>query len=272
MDVPAEQLNDCLVKIPLQRTCEPKSPGVELRYVPSIQPEGYPQEEWLNGRPSQVPTMGMHVIVSCLVLFPAFEALFFPMTRFAAYSSDGSTDGEDDKPQATVFSSKNAEDSEDSESESSSSSSSDDSEMLEDELMSSSPPRIGTPRNKDYNALVEDENGDMRYAQEMGRRASPGSASSRSSPGTKTQSGYRGDPSVIPWAQRVGVDTQKLHVMQASLFRSQEEATALNHPVERKLPELKIHGGRKHRRDSDGDALKFDSREVSRHTLYHNKS
>jgi len=218
------------------------------------------------------------VLVSKVVRHSGFDScppLTDLMTRFAAYSSDGSTDGEDEKPQATVFSSKNAEDSDDSESESSSSSSSDDSEMLEDELMSSSPPRTGIPRNRDHNALVEDEDGEMRYAQEMGRRASPGSTSSRSSPGTKTQSGYRGDPSVIPWAQRVGVDTQKLHVMQASLFRTQEEATALkdmNQPVGRKVPELKVHGGRKHRRDSDGDALKFDSREVSIHTPYLNIS
>ncbi len=59
--------------------------------------------------------------------------------------------------------------------------------------------------------------------------------------------------------------------MQASLFRNQEEAAALKamtQPAKPKGPAVRLETGakttsRKHRRDSDGDAMRYDSREVS---------
>lgn len=205
------------------------------------------------------------------------------MTRFAAYSSDSSTDEEEEISREPVSQKRRSQappddvdDDEDSsgsdEGETSSSSDSEPSEMLEDELINSPPRRPGKTKPKDRNALVEDENGEIQYVHEMDKRASPGSASSRSSPGAKSNPGYHGDPTVIPWAQLVGVDAQKMHVMQASLFRTQDEAVALRalnqapkgkSPATRLEVNMKVHTtGRKHRRDSDGDALRYDSREV----------
>jgi len=199
------------------------------------------------------------------------------MTRFAAYSSESSSEEEEEKPQTpTVFFKGRSQlpnddadeddgDGSDSEgSESSSSSGSEPSEMQEDELITSPPRQHG---NK--NALVEDENGDIRYAHEIDKRVSPGSASSRSSPGSR-HTGPRGDTSIIPWAQQIGVDSQRMHVMQASLFRNQEEAAvlkAVTQVVKPKGPAARLEAdvrttSRKHRRDSEGDAMRYDSREV----------
>lgn len=76
----------------------------------------------------------------------------------------------------------------------------------------------------------------------------------------------RQDVSVIPWARQVGVDVQKMHVMQTSLFRIPEEAVAfeaINRPT-RPHPKLMPAVRRKHSRDSIGDGLRIDSQEVSR--------
>lgn len=76
------------------------------------------------------------------------------------------------------------------------------------------------------------------------------------------------DPTLTPWAREVGVDRQKMHVMQTALFRVPEEEEALKAvsepPVTRKQlltvpPELR----RKHSRDSDGEGARADSRPVS---------
>lgn len=206
----------------------------------------------------------------------------FLMTRFAAYSSGSSTDEEEEISRESVSQKRRSQappddvdDDDDSsgsdEGETTSSSDSEPSEMLEGELINSPPRRPGRTKPKDRNALVEDENGEIQYAHEMDKRASPGSTSSRSSPGAKSNPGYHGDPTVIPWAQLVGVDAQKMHVMQASLFRTQDEAAALrvlNQPPKGKGSatrlevNMKATTGRKHRRDSGGDALRYDSREV----------
>ncbi len=68
----------------------------------------------------------------------------------------------------------------------------------------------------------------------------------------------RGNASIIPWAQRIGVDPQKMHVMQASLFRAPETAETLKQlnaekPDRALLTPNGLH--RKHSRDSEGDAL-----------------
>ncbi|KDR80187.1 hypothetical protein GALMADRAFT_61996 [Galerina marginata CBS 339.88] len=197
------------------------------------------------------------------------------MARFRAYSSDASSSDEEpegpndvevpEKESRQVLS--DVEDDQHSESESSSSSSS--SEMQEDELISS-PPRPHRKSRQDQNALVEDQNGDIHFAHEVNVRVSPASSSSHSPP-AKTRLGARGDPTIIPWAQHVGVDAQKMHVMQTSLFRMTEEEAELkamndSSKAQKSNNRLDVHSktqtiNRKHSRDSDGDGLRFDSRE-----------
>ncbi|KAH9006574.1 nuclear protein 96-domain-containing protein [Lactarius hatsudake] len=74
----------------------------------------------------------------------------------------------------------------------------------------------------------------------------------------------RGDASIIPWAQRIGVDPQKMHVMQASLFRGPETAEALKQmnaekPDRARMTPNGLH--RKHSRDSEGDGLRVATQE-----------
>ena len=75
----------------------------------------------------------------------------------------------------------------------------------------------------------------------------------------------RGNSSIIPWAQRIGVDPQKMHVMQASLFRGPETAETLKQlnaekPDRARLTPNGLH--RKHSRDSEGDGLRTVAQEV----------
>lgn len=74
----------------------------------------------------------------------------------------------------------------------------------------------------------------------------------------------RGNASIIPWAQRIGVDPQKMHVMQASLFRAPETAETLKQlnaekPDRSRLTPNGLH--RKHSRDSEGDGLRTVAQE-----------
>ncbi|GJE85205.1 Nup96 domain-containing protein [Phanerochaete sordida] len=75
------------------------------------------------------------------------------------------------------------------------------------------------------------------------------------------------DPTLIPWARELGVDRQKMHVMQTSLFRVPEEEAALKSisqqpaPTSSKRLTLRPSLTRKHSRDSDGDGLRADSRQ-----------
>jgi nuclear pore complex protein Nup98-Nup96 len=77
----------------------------------------------------------------------------------------------------------------------------------------------------------------------------------------------RGDPSVIPWAQRLGIDPQKMHVMHASLFPGPESAET--HTLKpsnagkqdrARLTPNGLH--RKHSRDSEGEGLRAATQEV----------
>ncbi|EJF57390.1 hypothetical protein DICSQDRAFT_157411 [Dichomitus squalens LYAD-421 SS1] len=87
----------------------------------------------------------------------------------------------------------------------------------------------------------------------------------RSAQPTRAQLSRQGDPTIIPWAREIGVDPQKMHVMQTSLFRMPEEERvlkALNEPQpRRKLLQLKSALTRKHSRDSEGEGLRADSRQ-----------
>ena len=83
---------------------------------------------------------------------------------------------------------------------------------------------------------------------------------------TAAQVARQGDPTIIPRARELGVDPQRMHVMQTSLFRMPEEEQVLkvlNGPQSRrKLLQLKSGLNRKHSRDSEGDGLRADSRQV----------
>jgi nuclear pore complex protein Nup98-Nup96 len=178
------------------------------------------------------------------------------MARFSAYISD-SDDSDGDHPRdelekaADDFRSDSEpadEEEEEEEEEEESEDSSSSSEMHEEELLSS-PPRK-TPAS---NALVEEDDArdvNGRYQATVPVRISP----------------TRIDSTIIPWAQQVGVDAQKMHVMQASLFRMPEEAAALKAMNEPIRPRLRLHVDpilhRKRSRESDGDGIRVDSREV----------
>ncbi|KAJ7050563.1 nuclear protein 96-domain-containing protein, partial [Mycena amicta] len=149
------------------------------------------------------------------------------MARFRAhYSSDESSDGEsssdhEKEPEQRLPSESLAEDSEDELSSPTSS----ESDLLEEDLIH--------PRN----ALVQDENGDYHYA----------------------NSGPTSDATVTPWAHRVGVDAQKMHVMQTSLFRVPEETAAIRAERAAQVSlQVPLPLNRKHSRDSDGEGLRFE--------------
>jgi nuclear pore complex protein Nup98-Nup96 len=78
----------------------------------------------------------------------------------------------------------------------------------------------------------------------------------------------RGDPSVIPWAERIGIDPPKMHVMQASLFPRTEAAAETLKPLSAEKPDraLLTPNGvhRKHSRDSVGDGVRAATQEVCR--------
>ena len=183
------------------------------------------------------------------------------MARFRAYASDSSDDGAGTEPDEHP--SHPSEDESESEGDEDSSSSSS-SEMHEDDLLTSRLLRKQAHRRK---AWVEDEDEEIQDVREMNDdrrpavRVSPASSSSSSSPPARAPR----DPTIIPWAQHIGVDAQKMHVMQTSLFRMPEEAAALkamkdSAPSNLRIPLQPLN--RKHSRDSDGDGLRIDSREV----------
>ena len=99
--------------------------------------------------------------------------------------------------------------------------------------------------------------GDL-YATEEHGEGEDSSGSSRSSSEVLLPEHRRGDPSIIPWAQRIGIDPQKMHVMHASFFPRTEPADALKQlsaekPDRARLTPNGLH--RKHSRDSEGDLV-----------------
>ena len=140
------------------------------------------------------------------------------------------------------------EDDEDEESEESDGTS----HMDEDDLVAKKP----TATRKQ--ALVEDSDGEIRYKLRAQSRSSSLTSSEPDSDDVR-----RRGVAVAPWRSRAGMDAQKMHVMQTSLFRMPEEAAALQAMNRPTRPRFKISPtvSRKHSRDSVGDA-RFDSQEV----------
>ena len=71
------------------------------------------------------------------------------------------------------------------------------------------------------------------------------------------------DNSIIPRAQQLGVEPQRMHVMQASLFRTEGgvEGALTRHKAP--VPVYSLSLSRKHSRDSDGEGLRQGSQQVS---------
>ncbi|KAG2041250.1 nuclear protein 96-domain-containing protein [Suillus americanus] len=126
------------------------------------------------------------------------------------------------------------------------------SDMQEDDL---APTRSRPTRNHVLTADSDDETEDG--------SENTSSCSASSSESDVDVSAQREDVSVIPWARQVGVDAQKMHVMQTSLFRIPEEAVAIKAMNRATRPQFKLPltVRRKHSRDSIGDGLRMDSQE-----------
>lgn len=193
------------------------------------------------------------------------------MTRFSALTSDSSDDEQtpytsqdahkqppgsptrsvdmdDDSPSSSSEEEEDIEvdEEEDDESE-------DSPDMDEDDLVVEKP---GLTRPRSH-ALVEDSDGDIQYEHTRSRSESS-SLSESDSEGARLRGA-----TVASWAGRVGIDAQKMHVMQTSLFRMPEEAAALqamNQPMRSRF-KLSPTVSRKHSRDSVGDG-RLDSQEV----------
>lgn len=79
------------------------------------------------------------------------------------------------------------------------------------------------------------------------------------------------DPTLIPWAREVGVDAQKMHVMQAALFRVPEEEAALkaaSRPPPRRKVSVFAGLSQKRGRDSEGEGLRTELRQVCASSCY----
>ena len=113
------------------------------------------------------------------------------------------------------------------------------------------------------------------YTNEEQEEDEESGGSSRSSLEVMLPEHRRGDPSIIPWAQRIGIDPQKMHVMHASLFPGRESAEApkLLNTEQTDRTRLTPNGlHRKHSRDSEGEGLRTATREVRLSALFSSSS
>jgi nuclear pore complex protein Nup98-Nup96 len=195
------------------------------------------------------------------------------MARFSAITSDDSDSDEieylerEDEPViAAVPEQENDADG----GESASGSSTSDSDMHEDDLLPRGEQSDDTESEEENDdgaiEVRDDEDEDHEQVSARPRiQLEPfvGSSSLAIPPSAKT----RADNSIIPWAQQIGVNAQKMHVMQTSLFRMPEEAAALK-AVDQPMRSRRLMArtlNRKHSRESDEDAARFESREVRQH-------
>ena len=151
---------------------------------------------------------------------------------------------------------------------------SDSSRMDEDEL-TSKPLTHPQRKRRDKNALVEGEDGEFYHAHELDEDEGENDASSSSSSESSPRRTRRPGPTSVPWAQLVGVDPNRMHIMQASLFRVPEEEQALKHALPEKHGQLHLMMSntlnRKHSRDSEGDGLRVAAQEVRICSIYFDK-
>ncbi|THH21138.1 hypothetical protein EW146_g347 [Bondarzewia mesenterica] len=242
---------------PSNASCTPGSPLISVKYTAK-----YPEfiEELKFRRPVVSPHY-IHIFFKSIVLYrPNFQE----MARFTAYASDTSEEEEEyqepAKPPPHSIPSKPiiVETDQDDEAEMSDASSS---RMAEDELTSHPPRR--KPRDK--RALVEEEDGEFYDAHELEEVEDGSEESSSSSSETSPRNERRAKSESIPWPQQVGVDSNRMHVMQASLFRMPEEEEALKAASMEKFGRVTLTKtktiNRKHSRDSEGDGLRSGAQE-----------
>lgn len=172
------------------------------------------------------------------------------MVRFSAYNTDSSntSDGEDDHTSSREPS------------------------IVEPETDSSPQAKIAYNTDSSGTSDGDSEDEHTSSSSREPRATSIAEPEPDSSPPAKTRLNIpRNDPTIIPWAKHVGVDAQTMHVMQTSLFRMPEEAAALKalQQVPKPMTTVRLDisarnqtVNRKHSRDSDGDGLRIDSREV----------
>ena len=193
------------------------------------------------------------------------------MARFSAIISDDSDSEEieyldrDDERVLTLV--QEREHDRDADEESASGSSSSDSDMHEDDLLPRNDQTDDTESEEENvdDAIEINDDEDEEHDEDAARHRMQlepfvGSSSLAIRPSANT----RTDNSIIPWAQQIGVNAQKMHVMQTSLFRMPEEAAALK-AVDQPMRSRRLIArtlNRKHSRESDGDAARFESREV----------
>jgi len=179
------------------------------------------------------------------------------MTRYRAYSSDSDDNNEKHRPKteakaaSPITEPSEYESADEDESLSESGASSLRSSHMSDEENISTAARTSSISRKG-NALVEDKNGEIRYVHEVD--------------GVPPHGLMDVDPPTIPRAQQLGVDVQKMNVMQTSLFRMPEQAAALKALQEGtaywNLTPPSMTQPRKHGRELDADTSKQE--DVSR--------
>ena len=180
------------------------------------------------------------------------------MARFRAYISDSSSDGDEydsssengKRPKKSKGSSEQDDESDSHHALSSGDESSSSSSSLSSRRKRKTR-RVGVRRTGSRGGTADAEEG---YAHEVVVRA-------------PTSPPPPADPTILPWAQQIGVDAQRMHVMQTSFFRMPEEAAALKAlnlpPPPRPTVRKTIQSlARKHSRDSEGDTLRGEPREV----------
>lgn len=198
------------------------------------------------------------------------------MARFRAFDSDASSSDEepqfqDEEVEKASNREKDGLDEETTDYQSDEGDESSDSDgssaaMLEEELIEGWRETSSRPRR----ALTQDANGDFQVTGDDEDDDIHRSGSETSSTPSSPTAEPRPTSNIIPWARHVGVDAQKMHVMQTSLFRMPEEAAALK-ALNNQPPKATnvVNMNRKHSRDSEaGEGLRADSREVRRRVAF----
>lgn len=186
------------------------------------------------------------------------------MTRFRAYTTDSEDEEDDVSLSSTSEKSVGRElrvDDEDAQSESDSSM--DDEEDLWQPAAQTRGRHKRSPVSEETSPPSEDDEMHLGDKDSKHNRTGVQFASTPKSP-TPAQRTLN-NPTIIPWARELGVDAQKMHVMQTSFFRMPEEEAALkalSQPTARRKPLPPSLLNRKHSRDSEGEGLRAESRQV----------
>ncbi|OCH85762.1 hypothetical protein OBBRIDRAFT_739307 [Obba rivulosa] len=125
--------------------------------------------------------------------------------------------------------------------------------MVEDEL------EVSVPANKERRSSRLSSSDEEENAHKV-KSTIQSAVSSKSPPPAHLTS----NPTIIPRAREMGLDPQKVHVMQAAFFRVPEEEAAIKattQPMSRKTLYMSSALNRKHSRDSEGEGIRAESRQ-----------